>query len=112
MYEDTKASWTGLIYPIECSFPTWRLERDHPACQALIAAHKAVFDVEPEASYWNFSTNGVAIMGRLGIPCVGFGPAHKEQAHAPNKITWKSHLVRCAAIYAAMPAVYLSNLRS
>jgi len=107
MYEYAKPSWTGLVYPIECFFPTWRLERDHPACQALMAAHKGIYDSEPEISRWDFSTNGVAIMGRLGITCIGFGPGHEEQAHAPNEITWKDHLVRCAAIYAALPAVYM-----
>lgn len=112
MYEYNKPSWTGLVYPIECFFPTWRLEQDHPACQALIATHKGIVDAEPEIGRWNFSTNGVAIMGRLGIPCIGYGPGHEEQAHAPNEITWKGHLVLCAAVYAALPSVYLYSSRS
>ena len=55
---------------------------------------------------WPFSTNGVSIMGREGIPCVGFGPGREDQAHAPNEIIWKADLVKCAAVYAATPLVY------
>jgi acetylornithine deacetylase/succinyl-diaminopimelate desuccinylase-like protein len=46
-------------------------------------------------------------MGREGIPCIGFGPGKEEEAHAPNEKTWKADLVKCAAVYAAMPEQYL-----
>lgn len=45
-------------------------------------------------------------MGRNGIPCIGFGPGAEAQAHAPNEKTWKVDLVRCAAVYAALPTSY------
>jgi acetylornithine deacetylase/succinyl-diaminopimelate desuccinylase-like protein len=45
-------------------------------------------------------------MGRNGIPCIGFGPGKEEEAHAPNEKTWKQDLVRCAAVYAALPSIY------
>ena len=85
----------------------------------LSDAHKALYGEtrqgEPDAmskrqrpliDKWTFSTNGVSIQGRYGIPCVGFGPGAESQAHAPNEITWKSDLVRCAAVYAAVPGLY------
>ena len=53
------------------------------------------------------STNGVAIMGRHGIPCIGLGPGKEAQAHAPNEINWKEDIVRCAAIYSVMPPLYV-----
>jgi acetylornithine deacetylase/succinyl-diaminopimelate desuccinylase-like protein len=61
---------------------------------------------EPVVDKWTFSTNGVTIMGRNGIPCIGFGPGKENQAHAPNEKTWKADLVRCAAVYAAIPSMY------
>lgn len=52
----------------------------------------------PLTDKWTFSTNGVSIMGRNGIPVIGFGPGAEAQAHAPNetKKTWKQdgHLRR------------------
>lgn len=39
----------------------------------------------PLLDKWTFSTNGVSIMGRNGIPCIGFGPGAEAQAHAPMK---------------------------
>ena len=109
MYNYSRPSYTGLVYPTECFFPTWVLEEDHPACKTAVSAFKNLFDQEPVVDKWTFSTNGVSIMGRYGIPVVGFGPGHEDQAHAPNECTWKSELVKAAAMYAAIPAVYVQN---
>ncbi|QNL45269.1 YgeY family selenium metabolism-linked hydrolase [Oscillibacter hominis] len=122
MYMYDRPAWTGLIYETECYFPTWINKETAPHVQALVDAHRALYGDKrvgspstPEAAQkrraplidkWTFSTNGVSIQGRYGIPCVGFGPGAESQAHAPNEITWKEDLVACAAIYAAVPGLY------
>ncbi len=122
MYRYDRPAWTGLKYETECYFPTWINKESAPHVQALVDAHKALYGEQrvgtpsaPEAARrrkeplidkWTFSTNGVAIQGRAGIPCVGFGPGAESQAHAPNEITWKEDLVTCAAVYAAVPSFY------
>lgn len=121
MYEYARPSWTGLTYPIECYFPTWVIPEDHKVTKALEETYHGLYGNErvgspvteemrkarPLTDKWTFSTNGVSIMGRNGIPCIGFGPGAEAQAHAPNEHTWKIDLVRCAAVYAALPQTYL-----
>lgn len=108
MYKYDRPSYKGLSYPTECFFPTWKLPENHPACKAMVEAYTRTYEA-PVIDKWTFSTNGVSIMGRFGIPCIGLGPGAEEQAHAPNEITWKADLVKCAAIYAALPASYFAE---
>ncbi|MCI2058583.1 MAG: YgeY family selenium metabolism-linked hydrolase [Oscillibacter sp.] len=122
MYMYDRPAWTGLKYETECYFPTWINKETAPHIQALVDAHKGLYGDKrvgtpsaelaaekrkaPLIDKWTFSTNGVSIQGRYGIPCVGFGPGAESQAHAPNEITWKEDLVYCAAVYAAVPGMY------
>lgn len=105
MYSYSRPSWTGLEYPTECYFPTWVIPAEHPATLAMVESFKGMYG-EPKVDKWTFSTNGVSIMGRFGVPCIGFGPGKEAQAHAPNEVTWKADLVKCCAVYAAMPTLY------
>ena len=108
MYKYERPSYTELVYPTDCYFPTWVIPEDAPATKAMVEAYKGMYG-EPKVDKWTFSNNGVSIMGRFGIPCIGFGPGKEEEAHAPNEKTWKADLVRCAAVYAAMPTIYCKN---
>ena len=109
MYTYERPSYTGLKYPTECYFPTWVLPEEHIACQTLVECYKGLFNKKPLVDKWTFSTNAVSIMGRYNIPCIGFGPGHEDQAHAPNEKTWKDELVNCAAMYALIPITYIKN---
>ena len=109
MYQYDRPAYTGLVYPTECYFPTWLIEDGHPVCGTLEEAYGELFKKAPQVDKWTFSTNGVSIMGRYGIPCIGFGPGHEDQAHAPNEKTWKKELVDCAAMYAAIPLLYVKK---
>ena len=121
MYMYDRPAWTGTVYETECFFPTWINRESAPHVKALVDAHHALWGTDrlwsdekarstregrPLTDKWTFSTNGGAIQGRYGIPCVGFGPGAESQAHAPNEITWKQDLVTCAALYAAVPMLY------
>ncbi|MBC8192406.1 MAG: YgeY family selenium metabolism-linked hydrolase [Candidatus Marinimicrobia bacterium] len=112
MYDYERPSYTGFSYRTEAYFPTWLIEKDHVATTSLVDAYKGLFKEEPVVDKWTFSTNGVAIMGKYGVPCIGFGPGAEEEAHAPNEKTWKDHLVKAAAMYAAIPLTYLNKLEN
>lgn len=107
VYDYERPSYTGLTYPSRAYFPTWVIEEDHPVCQILVDSYRNLFAEQPQVDKWTFSTNGVSIMGRYGIPCIGFGPGHEDQAHAPNEKTWKEELVQAAAMYAVIPVLYV-----
>jgi len=108
LYNYKAKAWTGLEYGQECYFPTWVVAEDSPEVQAAAKAHLAMYGV-PCIDKWTFSTNGVAIAGRHGIPVIGVGPGREDQAHAPNEITWKDDLVKCAAILSVIPTIYCEN---
>lgn len=105
MYKYDSPSYKNLVYPTDCYFPTWVIPEDHAATKAMVEAFEGMYGA-PKVDKWTFSTNGVSIMGRYGIPCIGFGPGKEAQAHAPNEKTWKDDLVKCAAVYAALPTMY------
>jgi putative selenium metabolism hydrolase len=109
IYDYRRQSYTGLTYPTTCYFPTWTIDESHPVCRTLVDAYKSLFSEKPVVDKWSFSTNGVSIMGRYGIPCIGFGPGHEDQAHAPDERTWKSELVKAAAMYAVIPSIYVKK---
>jgi len=110
MYKYDRPSWTGFVYEQECFFPTWVIPEDAPQTQALVEAYTNLYHA-PKVDKWTFSTNGVAIMGRHQIPCIGLGPGKEAQAHAPNEVNWKEDIVRCAAIYSVMPSLYVDLAR-
>jgi putative selenium metabolism hydrolase len=101
--------WTGRVFPMKKYYPVWKTPAEHAAVTAAVADHRARFGSDPTVGRWTFSTNGVAIAGMHGIPCVGFGPGNEEQAHAPDEWTPVEDLVRAAAFYAGFPAEYLSR---
>ncbi len=100
-----KISYTGASYPQESYFPTWKIEEDHPLVQAGAATHRALFKESPKIDKWTFSTNGVAICGKHGIPTIGFGPGNEIYAHAPNERTPIDHLEKASAFYAMLPYI-------
>ncbi len=100
------ASYRDLVYETEKYFPTWVLEEEHPLCKAGVETCRRLFDLEPQTGKWTFSTNGTATMGMMGVPTIGFGPAHEVYAHTVEDQVPVDHLVKAAAFYAAFPRVY------
>jgi putative selenium metabolism hydrolase len=110
LYDYEKPSYKGVVYPTAAYFPAWVIEEDHLVCETLVQGYKGLFIQDPLIDKWRFSTNGVSIMGRYDIPCIGFGPGHEAEAHSPNERTWKSELVKAAAMYAVIPILYVNRI--
>lgn len=97
-------AYTGLVYPTEKYYPTWKLPEDSVYLKDSVSVYKSLFGKEPVVDKWTFSTNGVAIAGMNGIPCIGLGPGNEIYAHAPNEACPVEHLSQAAAFYAGLVA--------
>lgn len=97
-------SWRGAKARQQKYFPTWVLPADHHLVLGVADAVNAVLGRRPAISRWSFSTNGVASMGRLGIPTVGFAPGLEELAHTTEEWVAVDDLVRATAVYSLVPA--------
>jgi putative selenium metabolism hydrolase len=102
--EYAEAAYTGKVYPMEKYYPTWVLDENSPYLKDAVAAYSSVLGKAPLVDKWTFSTNGVAIAGLHGIPCLGFGPGNEVYAHAPNEACPVEHLSAAVAFYTALVA--------
>jgi len=110
-YERT--SWRGLLAQQTKYYPTWVLDEDHPLVQGVAAAATEVLPERPAISRWRFSTNGVATMGRLGIPTIGFAPGLEELAHTTRENIEVEDLVKATAVYSLIPeALAVANTKT
>lgn len=107
-----RPSWRGLVYPTEKYYPTWLLEEDHPLVQAGAKAFRRVMGRPAKIDKWVFSTNGVATMGMLGIPSIGFGPANEIYAHTVYDQVPVKDLVDAVKFFAAFPLTYLEQIEA
>ncbi|MBW2735868.1 MAG: YgeY family selenium metabolism-linked hydrolase [Deltaproteobacteria bacterium] len=107
--EYERAAYTGLVYPTRKYYPTWTLPEDHPAIESAVHVARSVLGREPRVGRWGFSTNGVAICGMHGIPCVGFGPANEIHAHSVDDRCPVADLTAAAQFYALFPQRYLET---
>ena len=106
--EYCEKAYTGNEYGMEKYYPTWTVAGDHPAVTRAQEVFRTLFAREPRVDKWTFSTNGIAITGIHGIPCIGFGPGDEVMAHAPNEKVPIDDLVKASAFY-ALYALRLSD---
>jgi putative selenium metabolism hydrolase len=102
-------SWKGLTYPTKKYYPTWLLPENHSVLDCGVKTFEGLFGKKPDVSRWVFSTNGVAVMGMHGIPCIGFGPGNEVYAHMATEQIPIEHLVKASAWYAGFPLRYVQQ---
>ena len=99
------SSYTGMKIEVEKYYPTWVLKENHSLVQAGKKTFKKLFGKEAVVDKWTFSTNGVASMGELGIPTIGFGPSEERFAHSSEDKVSIKHLLQSTAFYSMLPFV-------
>lgn len=96
-------SYTGSQMNQKKEFNSWVLDESSPFLKAAVEATKATSRPSTETSHWVFSTNGVASMGKLGIPTIGYGPGNEIHAHTAHDQCPEDDLVEAVAWYSAFP---------
>ena len=100
-----RKSYRGVAHPQEAYFPTWKTAEDHPLVLSGVDTSKTLFQEPPVVGKWTFSTNGVAISGKHGVPTIGYGPGNEIYAHAPNERIPIGNLTKASAFYALLPYI-------
>ncbi len=104
----TEPSHTGAVYEYEQYFPSWAFPEEHPFVQAGRATMKALWSDSEDfhgQGKWDFSTNGNYWAGKLGIPCIGFGPGDEIYAHNVDEHVPLKDVVEATKFYALLPAM-------
>lgn len=65
--------------------------------------------LDAEVTHYKFCTNGSGTAGRLGIPTIGYGPGHEDQAHKVDEYIDLSDLHLGARGYVAILTALLSH---
>ena len=104
-------SYTGLVPNKECTFPAWKIEKDHVVTRSAVEAYEGLFKTPPTLTTWPFSTNGVAIMGKHNIPVIGYGPGVLAACHVPNEYVKKEQVLRATMMYAAICTTYANEVQ-
>jgi putative selenium metabolism hydrolase len=103
-------SWTGYEKDVPKDYPTWVLPEEHPLVQAGAEAARNIRGTEPAISRWVFSTDGIATMGQLGIPTIGFGPGEEFYAHTVQDQVRIDDMVTAMAFYAVFPQILTNRV--
>jgi len=113
LLEYDRTSWRGVRAQQSKYYPTWVLEEEHPLVQGVADAAAEVLPDRPAISRWHFSTNGVATMGTLGIPTIGFAPGLEELAHTTRENIKVEDLLKATAVYSLIPdALAVANTKT
>lgn len=105
-----RSSYTGKVLPMRKYYPTWVLPENHVLVRAGVETARKVLDKKPDVSRWVFSTNGVASMGLLGIPTIGFGPSEEKFAHTTEDNVPLDHIEKSVGFYRDFPGILLEYL--
>lgn len=87
------------------------LEEGHNLVKAALNAAEKVLGRLVPTGFWDFSTNGVATAGRLGIPTIGFAPGKEELAHTAREELNLHDLLQATQTYTLFPFL-LSELHN
>lgn len=104
IYDVYGSTWTGEKIVLHSFLPAWEIPLDHKLTKGCIRAYEELMGKEPVMYKWDFSTNGVATAGKLGIPTIGFGAGIEKLAHTTDEYCPVSDIISACEFYTLLPA--------
>jgi len=103
LYSYDKPSYTGLIYPTDCYFPSWVLPEEHVVTRSAVETYRSLFNEQPRVDKWTFSTNGVLHHGHVRHPLRGLWPGEgvRSTCRRRKNLEGRSGALRRLLRYAA-----------
>lgn len=81
---DHYTTYTGHRVQAQKFAPAWLSAEDEPIVAGAVSGlHTAGLDAV--VTHYRFCTNGSGTAGHLGIPTIGYGPGHEDQAHTVDE---------------------------
>lgn len=77
-------TYTGATLRGPKFLPAWAFDETHPFVQAALDGLRAA-GLAPRIGAYRFCTNAAYSAGVAGVPTVGFGPGHEEDAHVVDE---------------------------
>lgn len=105
---DEFTTYTGYRVRAHKSAPAWLFGHADQVVAAAVAG-LVTAGLDAVVTHYRFCTNGSGTAGRLGIPTIGYGPGHEDQAHTVDEHIDLDDLHRGAAGYAAILASLLNQ---
>lgn len=103
IYDAIGTSWRGEKIVLHSFLPAWEIKVDHKLTKGCIKAYEELMGEKPTMYKWDFSTNGVASAGKLGIPTIGFGAGIEKMAHMTNEYCPVSDIIAACKFYSLLP---------
>jgi putative selenium metabolism hydrolase len=101
-------SYAGHVVETTKFAPAWLFaEEDRVVTGAVDGLTEAGLDAV--VTHYRFCTNGSGTAGRLGIPTIGYGPGHEDQAHTVDEHIALADLELGARGYAAILSALLRS---
>jgi putative selenium metabolism hydrolase len=101
-------NYTGTVVDTTKFAPAWLFSHNEPiVARAVTGLSDAGLDAV--VTHYRFCTNGSASAGHLGIPTIGYGPGHEDQAHKVDEYIDLDDLQLGARGYAAILTALLDQ---
>lgn len=103
IYDAVGTSWKGEKIVLHSFLPAWQIKEDHKLTKSCIKVYEELMAKKPVMYKWDFSTNGVASAGKLGIPTIGFGAGLEKMAHMKDEYCPVSDIITACKFYSLLP---------